>query len=89
MAGKLQELHDDNNNLRDAINEMHEAWNQMMDFNAHLREQIRRNLYFAPPPGIVYGEQTRTIGTQTDFVPPKENVRVDPEVAALLGRDGC
>ena len=89
MAEKLQELHDDNNNLRDIINSIHISHHQMCEFNVSLRDQMRRNLYSDPPPGIIYGQQTRTIGTQTDFVPPKENERSNSEVAELLGRDGC
>ena len=89
MEGKLQELHRTNSNLRDALNNIHVAFHELLNFNQSLREQIRRNLYYAPPPGIVYGEQTRTIGTQTDFVPPKVNERTDPEVKTLLERDGC
>ena len=89
MAEKLQELHDDNNNLRDIINSIHISYHQMCEFNVSLRDQMRRNLYSDPPPGIIYGQQTRTIGTQTDFVPPKENERSNSEVAELLGRDGC
>ena len=85
----LEEAEAENAEMRDTVSQMHEAFVNMMQFNVSLREQMRRNLYFDPPPGIVYGEQTRNASTQTDFVPPKVNERTDPEVKTLLERDGC
>ena len=92
MYGKdltLKKLEEENVKLRALMLEIHQSYCNMVDFNSHLREQMRRNLYFDPPPGITYGIHTRTIGTQTSFVPPKENERADCEVKALLERDGC
>ena len=68
---------------------MHASFMDMATFNVSLRHQIRRQLFRDPPAGITYGIHTRTIGTQTSFVPPEENERADCEVKALLERDGC
>ena len=91
MYGKdltLKKLEEENVKLRVLMHEIHQSWAAMTNFNKNLRRQIRHNLYKDPPSGITYGEQTRTIGTQTDFV-PKVNERADCEVEALLERDGC
>ena len=85
----LEEADEENARLRDILSQMHTSFMQMSVFNISLRDQIRRNLYFDPPPGITYGIHTRTIGTQTLFVPPKENERTDRPITALLERDGC
>ena len=89
MDPQIAKLEEENSKLRDTMGHIHAAYVEMVAFCNHLREQIRRNLYFDPPPGITYGIHTRTIGTQTDFVPPKTNERTDREIAALLERDGC
>ena len=86
---QIAKLEAENARLRDILGQMHTSFMQMSVFNVELRDQIRRNLYFDPPPGITYGIHTRTIGTQTLFVPPKENERTDRSIKALLERDGC
>ena len=84
-----KEVEQENARLREILSQMHSSFMNMATFNVELRDQIRRNLYFDPPPGITYGIHMRTIGTQTDFVPPKTNERTDREIARLLERDGC
>ena len=86
---QMEELERENAKLREILSQMHVSFMNMATFNVELRDQIRRQLYFDPPSGIVYGEQTRDASTQTSFVPPKENERTDCEVLALLERDGC
>ena len=86
---ELKELEQENARLRDVLGQMHTSYMQMSVFNVSLRDQIRRELFYDPPPGITYGIHRRTVGTQTSFVPPKENERADREVEALLERDGC
>ena len=85
----LAESEAENDRLRDVLCNMHASFMDMATFNVSLRHQIRRQLFRDPPAGITYGIHTRTIGTQTPFVPPKENERADCEVKALLERDGC
>ena len=84
-----KEVEQENARLREILSQMHSSFMNMATFNVELRDQIRRNLYFDPPSGIVYGEQTRDASTQTSFVPPKENERTDRPITALLERDGC
>jgi hypothetical protein len=52
----------------------------MLNFNVHLREQIRRNLYFDPPSGVTYGIHTHSVGTQTPK--PEKNTQVSDENAS-------
>ena len=85
----VKELQKENDRLRDTMGHIHAAYVDMAAFNVSLRDQIRRKLYYDPPPGITYGIHTRTVGTQTSFVPPKENERTDRSIKALLERDGC
>ena len=85
----LKEADEENARLRDILGQMHTSYMQMSVFNISLRDQIRRHLFYDPPPGITYGIHRRTIGTQTLFVPPKENERTDRSIKALLERDGC
>ena len=89
MRGILREAEAENEMLRNTMEEIHTAYHNMSVFNISLRDQIRRHLFYDPPPGITYGIHTRTIGTQTLFVPPKENERTDRSIKALLERDGC
>ena len=69
---KLQELHKTNNKLRDLLMELQLSNVSLVRYTDHLHEQIRRNLYYDPPPGITYGVHTRSVSTQTDFVPLKK-----------------
>ena len=85
----LKDADEENDRLRDTLGHIHAAYIEMSAFNVELRDQIRRQLFYDPPPGITYGIHTRTIGTQTLFVPPKENERTDRQIKALLERDGC
>ena len=61
----LDLLRAENNNLRDLIHQLHLAHAESMRFHRYLLDQIRRKLYADPPPGIIYGEQTVDVGTQT------------------------
>ena len=63
----------DTTRLRELVQHINEAYENQVTFNSHLREQIRRNLYYDPPPGITYGIHVRSVGTQTDCVRPKQN----------------
>ena len=63
----------DTNRLRELVQHINQAYENQVTFNAHLREQIRRNFYYDPPPGVTYGIHVRSVGTQTDFVNHKQN----------------
>ena len=89
MRGILRESEKENDRLRDILSQMHTSYMNMATFNVELRDQIRRQLFYDPPPGITYGIHTRTIGTQTSFVIPIENERADRSIKGLLDRDGC
>ena len=69
----LQRSHREYLEMRQTMTEMHDSFHRLLQFNGHLREQIRRNLYYDPPPGITYGIHVRSVGTQTDFVNHKQN----------------
>ena len=89
QTAKIKKLQEELARVSSLMLEIHQSYCHMAEFNERLRKQISRDLYFDPPPGIVYGQQTRDASTQTSFVPPKENERADREVEALLERDGC
>ena len=89
MKHQIAKLEEENARLRDILGQMHTSFMQMSVFNVELRDQIRRQLFYDPPPGITYGIHTRTIGTQTSFVIPIENERADRSIKGLLDRDGC
>jgi len=64
------------------MTEMHDSFHRLLQFNRHLREQIRRQIFYDPPPGITYGIHVRSVGTQTDFVRPKQNKQNGAAVSA-------
>jgi hypothetical protein len=73
-------MDEENSRLRDLMANMHASFMDMLNFNVHLREQIRRNLYFDPPSGVSYGIHTRSVATQTPK--PEKNTQVSDENAS-------
>ena len=65
LLERLHEMETENYRLRDTMGHMHASYVNMATFNMSLRHQMRRNMYADPPPGIIYGVQTRNVGTQT------------------------
>ena len=65
LLERLDEMETENYRLRDTMGHMHASYVNMATFNMSLRDQMRRNLYADPPPGIIYGVQTHNVGTQT------------------------
>ena len=65
LLAMLDEVERENLRLRDTMGRIHVSYVDMANFNVSLRDQIVRNLYVDPPPGIIYGEQTVDVGTQT------------------------
>ena len=65
LLERLDQMEQENLRLRDTMGHMHASYVDMATFNVSLRDQIRRKLYADPPPGIIYGEQTVDVGTQT------------------------
>ena len=65
LLERLDQMEQENLRLRDTMGHMHVSYIDMATFNMSLRDQMRRQLYKDPPPGITYGISVRDVGTQT------------------------